>query len=120
MDLSSFERRLAAVRVSASAADGQARAVVDGTGRLVGLELLPDLLHGPAEAVAEAILAAVNEAQDSARRADHPILSDVGESMRQRIADDFHEAQAAAERHLAEFNTFLSDLMQRRGEAPGG
>ena len=47
-------------------ASGLARAVVNETGRLIDLEIDPELLRRPAVLVAEAVLSAVLNAQDQA------------------------------------------------------
>jgi YbaB/EbfC DNA-binding family len=84
--------------------DGLVRVVVGDDGRLVDLVLDRELLDRPAWAVAEAVVAAVNEAQDAirARRAE---LADPG-----AFAAALDEANLEAERRLAEFGTMVSDL----------
>lgn len=51
-------------------ASGLARAVVNQTGRLIDLELEPELLRRPATLVADAVLSAVLDAQDRAAHSD--------------------------------------------------
>jgi len=53
-------------RFRGASASGLARAVVNDTGRLIDLEIDPQLLCRPAELVAEAVLSAVLDAQDQA------------------------------------------------------
>jgi len=53
-------------RFRGASASGLARAVVNETGRLLDLEIEPDLLRRPAALVAEAVLSAVLDAQDQA------------------------------------------------------
>jgi len=54
-------------------ASGLARAVVNETGRLIDLEIDPELLRRPAALVAEAVLSAVLGAQDHAAAVQHPV-----------------------------------------------
>src|SRR5690242_2221864 len=61
--------RPADVRFSGSAAGGQAKAIVDGDGRLVDLTVDALLLRRPPRGIADAILSAVQQAQDEAAEA---------------------------------------------------
>jgi DNA-binding protein YbaB len=55
-----------APRFRGANASGLVRAVVNETGRLLDLEIDPELLRRPATLVAEAVLSAVLNAQDQA------------------------------------------------------
>jgi len=95
--------------VTGSSADGRVRAAVDATGRLVDLVLDGDLLRRPAWVVADAIVAAVTQAQDAVRRPAGAPLD------LQAIAADVEAAGRDADRRLAEFTTVVSDLARRDG-----
>lgn len=93
-------------------ASGLARAVVNETGRLIDLEIDPELLRRPAALVAEAVLSAVLDAQDLAVRSGRPAdgPSTVDELNIERIQADFDEANREAERRMAEFAVMVQDL----------
>lgn len=58
---------LEALRIEALAAEGQARAVVDGYGRLHAVELAPELVaSGDPARIQAAVVEAVQQAQDAA------------------------------------------------------
>lgn len=116
MDLTAWEQQLADARVTAGTPEDLARAVVDGTGRLVDLKLKPELLRRPPEAVAKAVLGAVRKAQETARKGDNAGLTRLTDSMRQQMQRDVDDATATAERYLAEMNAYVTDL-RREGRA---
>jgi hypothetical protein len=92
-----------------SPSGGPVRAVVDGTGRLVGLSLDTRLLHQSRDAVAEAVIAAVTHAQDAAAAHRAP-ERDAGEGIQQRLAVALDDATWEAERRLSELRVLVSDL----------
>jgi len=118
MDLEARRKRLAGVRVKASAPDGMARVVVDGTGRVVELNLRAELLSRSPAAVAKTVLTTLIKAQDSARQQDGPEFAELRESvdaLEKRIGADVAQSQQSAERSLAELETVLSDLVRGVG-----
>jgi DNA-binding protein YbaB len=90
-----------------SAADGRVRAVVDARGLLVDLRLDASFLNRSPETVANAIIAAVREAQEAAAPAE-PAVDD------QQIAADLEAIDREADRRLAELNVIVSDLIRQR------
>jgi hypothetical protein len=84
------------------------RAVVGDDGRLADLVIDRELLSRPPWAVSQAIVAAVNHAQD-ATRAHHVELADPT-----TLAAALDEASLEAERRLSEFGTIVSDLMRHQ------
>jgi DNA-binding protein YbaB len=110
MNLESFAAQLGGVRVSAAAANGRAKAVVDGTGRLVDLDLAPDLLRRPAKEVIQAVVAAVNNAQDAARAKGTAQVAQLRAELERQMAADIEEANRDAERSLDELRTLVSDV----------
>jgi hypothetical protein len=75
---------------SGSAAGGQTRAVVDAEGRLVELTVDALLLRRPPRGVAEAILSAVQQAQDAAARS---VAADASAGPADDAADTFDPAR---------------------------
>jgi DNA-binding protein YbaB len=116
MDLTSWDRQLAGARVTAIAPDGLSRAVVDGTGKLIDLKFKPELLTRPPDAVVKSVLGAVRKAQEDAKKGETAGIGELNDSMRKQIERDVDEAQATAERYLAEINAYITDL-RREGRA---
>lgn len=87
---------------------GMARAVVDGMGRLVGLEVEPELLRRSSAQVAQAILAAVIEAQDQVPPAGPPVEESQVDTS--QLAVMVEEAEMAAERRQAQFADLVAEL----------
>jgi DNA-binding protein YbaB len=110
MDLDLFTTQLGSARVSGAAANGRAKAVVDGTGRLVDLDLAPDLLRRPAKDVTEAVVAAVTNAQDAARAQGTAHVTEMREALERQMSADVEEANRDAERSLEELRTLVSDV----------
>jgi hypothetical protein len=90
-------------------ASGLARAVVNESGRLIDLEIDPELLRRPAALVAEAVLSAVLSAQDQAGQREDS-RDQVPAIDIERVQADFEEANREAERRLAEFAALVQDL----------
>jgi DNA-binding protein YbaB len=110
-------------RFAGSAAGGQTRAVVDGTGRLVELTVDALLLRRPPRGVADAILGAVAEAQDAADREraravdqtmDQGPDGNVGQDMVRDITSDLEAAERETDRRLSELSAIVSDLIRYR------
>jgi hypothetical protein len=95
MDHDSFAAKVDDAHVFESAADCPARAVVDGTGRLVGFRLDTALLRQHRDVVAQAVLDAVTEAQDAAaaHRADRLARA---EAVERQLTDALAEASRPA------------------------
>jgi len=90
-------------------ASGLARAVVNETGRLIDLEIDPELLRRPAALVAEAVLSAVLDAQDKA--AHDPVqASDVSEVDLERLQAMLDEANLEVDRKMAHFAALVQDV----------
>jgi DNA-binding protein YbaB len=116
LERSSFPERPDDVRFSAAAADGQARAVVDGTGRLIEVNLDARLLRRTALAVGEAVLAAVTQAQETARVRAAEQLADVSTAFDPPgLAADLDAADLEAERRLSELRVIVADLVRHTG-----
>jgi hypothetical protein len=88
-----------------SAADRPARAVVDSSGRLVGLDLDTLLLRRSHIEVAQAVVEAVTEAQ-AAASAQLPSAADAERQLAGALADTHREA----DRRLSELRVLVSDL----------
>jgi DNA-binding protein YbaB len=112
MDLQVLGSRPSDRRVSGSASGNEAHAVVDGTGRLVDLQLDGDLLRQPTVAVIEAVLAAVTDAQETASALAEQERAQRHEVADQQLATDLAQANREAERRLAELTTIVSDLIR--------
>jgi DNA-binding protein YbaB len=113
MNLDTYFAQLGDTRATGATPDGKARAVVDGTGRLVELTLAPELLRQQPKTVANAVLLAVGKAQEAAKTQGSETMTKMRESLQKQIAVDVEEAGRTAERHLTELNTLVSDLMKR-------
>ena len=109
---------------SGSAAGGQTRAVVDAEGRLVELTVDALLLRRPPRGVAEAILSAVQQAQDAAARS---LAADASAGPADDAADTFDPARLAADvaaaereadRRLSELSAIVSDLIRHQDRRP--
>ena len=102
-------------RFSGSAAAGQTRAVVDGTGRLVELTVDALLLRRPPRGIAEAILTAVQQAQDAAAEArpapDSPAVDGFDP---ERLAADVAAVEREADRRLSELSAIVADLIRHQ------
>lgn len=92
-----------------SNASGLARAVVDATGRMIDVELDSELLRRPAALVAEAVLAAVLDAQDKAAQ-DRAMLDAEDRPAVEGLKEAVEQANLEAERRLSQFATLVSDL----------
>lgn len=95
-------------------ASGLVRAIVNETGRLIDLEIEPELLRRPAALVAEAVLSAVLDAQDRAV-AEHPARVDAtdvaaAEIEMERIQTMVDDANLEVDRKLAQFASLVQDL----------
>jgi hypothetical protein len=119
MDDDAFRARAGDVRMFESSADLPVRAVVDASGRLVGLSLRPRLLHGSPEMVARMIVEAVTEAQDAATagHSDTPtgaeaVPREPVTAARQELANALAVAELEAERRLSELRVLVSDLIR--------
>ena len=91
--------------------DGQVRVEVGDDGRLIDLVLSRELLDRPAWVVSEAVLAAVNEAQDAIRARQAELVDP------NALAAALDEANLEAERRLAELSTIVSDLIRYQERA---
>lgn len=96
---------------TASGANGMARAVVDGGGRLLELHLDPDLLLQPAVAVERAAFDAVTEAQHRALTHRDEAGTTARDALARQVAADVERAGDTAERGLAELSMLVSDLL---------
>jgi len=108
-------------RFSASAASGQTRAVVDEDGRLVELTVDALLLRRPPRGIAEAILHAVQQAQDeaaAARRAPDPAGDLGGAFDPDRLAADVATVEREADRRLSELSAIVADLIRHQDRRP--
>lgn len=110
-------------RFSASAASGQTKAVVDGDGRLVELAVDALLLRRPPRGIADAILSAVQQAQDAAAAArpaaDPAGPADLGHAFDpDRIAADVAAVEREADRRLSELSAIVSDLIRYQDRRP--
>jgi hypothetical protein len=105
-------------RGSGSAAGGQTRAVVDATGRLVELTVDALLLRRPPRGVADAILAAVTEAQDAARAsapsAAPAPAAEVPAFDQAQLDADVAALEREADRRLSELSAIVSDLIRHQ------
>ena len=98
-----------AAQFHGDALHGQVRAVVDGAGRLVGITIDATVLRRPAGAVAEAILAAVTQAQSAAAAAAVPPDH---QQLMAGVEADLAAADREADRRLAEFQSTVADLLR--------
>jgi hypothetical protein len=111
--------RPADVRFSGSAAGGQAKAIVDGDGRLIDLTADALLLRRPPRGIADALLSAVQQAQDEAaqaRRAAAP--TPVAPFDTDRLAADVTAVEREADRRLSELSAIVSDLIRHQDRRP--
>jgi len=111
--------RLSDVRFSGSAAGGQAKAIVDGAGRLIDLTVDALLLRRPPRGIADAILSAVQQAQDEAAGA-RPTPSPAADVALDpdRIAADVAAVEREADRRISELSAIVSDLIRHRDRRP--
>jgi len=114
-------------RFSVSAAGGQTKAVVDGDGRLVDLTVDALLLRRPPRGIADAILSAIQQAQDEAKAArPTPATSDAtvsdaaadGAFDADRIAADVAAVEREADRRLSELSAIVYDLIRHQERRP--
>lgn len=95
-------------------ASGLVRATVNETGRLIDLEIEPEVLRRPAALVAEAVLSAVLDAQDQAV-AGSPASADAtdvaaSEIELERIQAMVDDANLEVDRKMAQFASLVQDL----------
>jgi DNA-binding protein YbaB len=111
--------RFAGLRFSGSAAGGQAKAVVDGDGRLVDLAVDALLLRRPPRGIADAILSAVQQAQDEAAAA-RPTPSTAADVQLDpdRITADVAAVEREADRRISELSAIVSDLIRHQDRRP--
>jgi len=111
--------RSAGLRFSGSAAGGQAKAIVDGAGRLIDLTVDALLLRRPPRGIADAILSAVQQAQDEAAAArPAPTGAAVPAVDADRIAADVAAVEREADRRLSELSAIVSDLIRHQDRRP--
>ena len=111
--------RLSDVRFSGSAAGGQAKAIVDGAGRLIDLTVDALLLRRPPRGIGDAILSAVQQAQDEATAArPAPTDASVAAFDADRIAADVAAVEREADRRLSELSAIVSDLIRHQDRRP--
>jgi DNA-binding protein YbaB len=113
VDFESLEAELTGARMSGTGPDGLARAVVDGTGRLVDLRLEPSLMRRSVGAVAKEVLAAVGKAQEAARAEGTKHTAGL-DAIVQRASADVEAYRHEAERRMEELHTLVSDLLRGR------
>ena len=104
-------------RHCATSADGLARAVVDGTGRIVDLAVSEDLLRRPPWTVAATVLEAVRSAQDNATTAYDPDASptagDTGATLDVSwLTAATESAGIEADRRVAQLATTIDNLVR--------
>jgi len=109
--------RPADLRFSGSAAGGQAKAIVDGDGRLVDLTVDALLLRRPPRGIADAILSAVQQAQDEAAAA-RPAATASSSFDTDRLAADVAAVEREADRRLSELRAIVSDLIRHQDRRP--
>ncbi|HZM84592.1 MAG TPA: YbaB/EbfC family nucleoid-associated protein [Candidatus Limnocylindrales bacterium] len=102
-------------RFAGANASGLARAVVNETGRLIDLEIEPELLRRPAALVAEAVMSAVLDAQEKAAAVGPGAAGDrAGDRASKvelsRIQAMLDEANLEVDRKMAQFATLVQDL----------
>jgi restriction endonuclease Mrr len=109
-------------RFRGSNASGMARAVVDEAGRLIDLELEPELLRRPAALVAGAVVSAVLDAQGQAAAiaAGSPAPAQERSQDEQRLGlqqleAELERANLEADRRLSQFATLVADLNRGMG-----
>lgn len=109
--------QIGSVRASVEAADGLVRVEVDGAGHVTELVLDPRAMRLGASELAEAMKAALQQAQAAARSEVEGQVRRLGEALpsRDRLAATLEEATASAERRMNEFSTAMYDLSRRAG-----
>jgi DNA-binding protein YbaB len=109
--------QIGVVRASGEAADGLVRVEVDGAGQVIDLVLDPRAMRLGAPDLAEAVKAALAQAQAAARSEVDRQVRRLGETLpsRDRLAATLEEATASAERRMNEFSTAVYDLSRRAG-----
>lgn len=115
MDESPVVQRLKTLRGEGSAADGLVRAEVDGTGHILDLVFDPAALRMSPNELADAVKAAVGQAQDAAQSqaADALAGATPGLPDRDGLAATLSELGVQAERRMSEFSTAMYDLLRQ-------
>jgi DNA-binding protein YbaB len=114
--LDSWAAELAAAKFSGTGPDRLAQAVVDGTGKLVSLNLDPGIMRRSVGALTKEVVAAVSRAQEAARAKGTEQATRL-EELAQQASAEAEEYRHQAERQLGELNTLVNDLIRHRERA---
>jgi DNA-binding protein YbaB len=113
----SITDRIAAIRATADARDGQIKVVLDGQADIVELSFDPRVMRMDADELAAAVRDTINEAREAARSELGQVVAEaaVGVPDRDKVAAELTQLEVGAEQRLSEMTATLNDLLKRLG-----
>jgi DNA-binding protein YbaB len=106
---------LSAARSTAASSDGLVTVTVDGTGRVVGLELASTAMRKSSDDLAALLLQTIGHAQDDAREQSRQHLAELAPPLPTgaELTDTLQALQQTASTRLAEMSATLNRLLDR-------